>query len=333
MIKLRTELHKTELFFECLRFNISFVVKNQNTMSHSDTSTKSIYYALMANAGIAITKTIAAVITGSGAMLAESIHSFADCGNQGLLFLGLKAAKRKPDAKYPLGYGRATYFWSFVVAIILFSLGGLFSMYEGIHKLTAIEPIESPYIALGVLFFSILLEGFSLWGCLKEINKIRGNKSIAQWVRESRQSELVVVLGEDVAALLGLTFAFGAVVVTMISGNPVYDAIGSIGIGVLLLVISVIIAIKIKGLLVGQSASPEQVAAITAYLESAPEIDKVLNVITLQLGQTLMVSVKADMKEKQSVAKLIEDINCCERALKAKFPDVQWSFFEPDFLK
>ena len=121
-------------------------------MSHSETSTKSIYYALMANAGIAITKTIAAVITGSGAMLAESIHSFADCGNQGLLFLGLKAAKRKPDAKYPLGYGRATYFWSFVVAIILFSLGGLFSMYEGIHKLTAIEPIESPYIALGVLF-------------------------------------------------------------------------------------------------------------------------------------------------------------------------------------
>lgn len=302
-------------------------------MSHSETSTKSIYYALMANAGIAITKTIAAVITGSGAMLAESIHSFADCGNQGLLFLGLKAAKRKPDAKYPLGYGRATYFWSFVVAIILFSLGGLFSVYEGIHKLTAIEPIESPYIALGVLFFSILLEGFSLWGCLKEINKIRGNKSIPRWVRESRQSELVVVLGEDVAALLGLAFAFGAVIVTMLTGNPVYDAIGSIGIGVLLLIISVIIAIKIKGLLVGQSASPEQVAAITAHLESAPEINKVLNVITLQLGQTLMVSVKADMKEKQSVAKLIEDINSCERGLKSAFPDVQWSFFEPDFMK
>lgn len=302
-------------------------------MSHSDSSTKSIYYALMANGGIAITKTIAAVITGSGAMLAESIHSFADCGNQGLLFLGLRAAKRKPDSKYPLGYGRATYFWSFVVAIILFSLGGLFSMYEGIHKLTSTETIESPFIALGVLFFSILLEGFSLWGCVKEINKIRGKLSIIQWVKESRQSELVVVLGEDVAALLGLTFAFGAVVVTMITGNPVYDAIGSIGIGVLLLVISVIIAIKIKGLLVGQSASPEQVALITAFLNETPEINKVLNIITLQLGQTLMVSVKAQMRERENVAKLIDDINCCERRLKGQFPDIQWSFFEPDFEK
>lgn len=302
-------------------------------MSHSESSTKSIYYALIANAGIAITKTIAAVITGSGAMLAESIHSFADCGNQGLLFVGLKAAKRAPNEKYPLGYGRATYFWSFIVAIILFSLGGLFSVYEGIHKLTAIEPIESPYIALGVLFFSIILETFSLWGCLKEINKLRGKSSIIQWVKESRQSELVVVLGEDVAALLGLTFAFGAVVVTMITGNPVYDAIGSIGIGVLLLIISIIIAVKIKGLLVGQSASPEQVAQITDHLNKSPEIDKVLNIITLQLGSTLMVSVKAEMKEKDSVTKLIEDINCCERNLKAQFPDIQWSFFEPDLAK
>ena len=144
---------------------------------------------------------------------------------------------------------------------------------------------------------------------------------------------MITILYYSVATLLGLAFAFGAVIVTMLTGNPVYDAIGSIGIGVLLLIISVIIAIKIKGLLVGQSASPEQVAAITAHLESAPEINKVLNVITLQLGQTLMVSVKADMKEKQSVAKLIEDINSCERGLKSAFPDVQWSFFEPDFMK
>lgn len=300
-------------------------------MSHSDTSLKSIYYALAANAGIAIVKTVAAIITGSGAMLAESIHSFADCGNQGLLFLGLKAAKRKPDAKYPLGYGKATYFWSFVVAIILFSLGGLFSVYEGIHKLGSIEPLESPVLALGVLLFSIVLEGFSLWGCLTEINKSRDNKSLIQWIKESRQSELVVVLGEDIAALLGLTFAFGAVVITIITGNPIYDAIGSIGIGVLLLIISFILAIKIKGLLVGQSASPEQVEQISAYLESCTEIDKVLNIITLQLGQTLMVSVKAKMKEQNDVTTLIHDINRCEKGLKSRFPDVQWSFFEPDF--
>lgn len=299
-------------------------------MSHSDSSLKSIYYALAANAGIAIIKTAAAVITGSGSMLAESIHSFADCGNQGLLFVGLRAAKRKPTKQYPLGFGKATYFWSFVVAIILFSMGGLFSAYEGVHKLSSTEPLETPFIALGVLFFSIILEGSSLFGCIKEINKLRGNMSLTQWVKESRQSELVVVLGEDVAAILGLIFAFGAVVLTVLTKNPIYDAAGSIGIGVLLLFISILLAIKIKGLLIGQSASPKQVEDITNYLESCPEIEKVLNMITLQLGKTVMVSVKARMNETSSVKQLINDINRCERGMKAQFPDVEWSFFEPD---
>lgn len=207
-------------------------------MSHQDASVKSILFALLANFGIAVTKTFAAIITGSGAMLAESIHSFADCGNQGLLFLGLKTSKRKPDSEHPLGYGKEIYFWSFIVALILFSMGGLFSVYEGIHKLSSHEGLRSPLIAIVVLSVSIILEAASLYGCITQINKLRKGVNLWNWVKNSRQSELVVVLGEDIAALLGLVFALIAVVFSMITGNPVYDAIGSIGIGVLLIIIS-----------------------------------------------------------------------------------------------
>jgi len=182
-------------------------------MSNQNASVKSIIFALSANLGIAITKTIAAVMTGSGAMLAESIHSYADCGNQGLLFLGLKAAKKKPDPEHPLGYGKSTYFWSFIVALMLFSMGGLFSIYEGIHKLHSTEEISNPLIAIVVLSVSLLLEGASLWGCITQINKVRRpGEGLWKWLKNSRQSELVVVFGEDVAALLGLAFALVAVI-------------------------------------------------------------------------------------------------------------------------
>ncbi|HPB26298.1 MAG TPA: cation diffusion facilitator family transporter, partial [Bacteroidales bacterium] len=207
-------------------------------MSHQNASVKSILFALLANFGIAVTKTIAAIITGSGAMLAESIHSFADCGNQGLLFLGLRSSKKKPDSEHPLGYGKEIYFWSFIVALILFSMGGLFSIYEGVHKITAHQGLRSPVIALIVLTVSMALEAASLLGCLKQIKKIRKEKKLWQWVRGSRKSELIVVLGEDIAALLGLFFAMLAVILSMITGNPVYDAMGSISIGVLLVIIS-----------------------------------------------------------------------------------------------
>ena len=186
-------------------------------MSHQSSSVKSIIFALLANLGIAITKTVAAIITGSGAMLAESIHSFADCGNQGLLFVGLKNAKKAPTIDHPLGHGKAIYFWSFIVALILFSMGGLFSIYEGVHKLNSSEEISNPYIAIAVLSVSMLLEGASLWGCITQINKIRHNESLWKWFRNSRQSELVVVMGEDVAALLGLAFALLSVVLSMIT--------------------------------------------------------------------------------------------------------------------
>ncbi len=298
-------------------------------MSHQDASVKSILFALLANLGIAITKTVAAVITGSGAMLAESIHSFADCGNQGLLFLGLKAAKKAPDAKHPLGHGKEIYFWSFMVAIILFSMGGLFSIYEGIHKMSSHEGLKSPFIAIAVLSVSIILEGASLIGCLKQINKIRHEK-LWSWIKNSRKSELIVVLGEDTAALLGLTFALLSVVLSIITNNPVYDSLGSIFIGVLLILVSVFIAYKVKSLLIGQSTDNETDVKIRSLLINRPEIDEIFSLITLQLGADIMVSVKAGMAKTETTDQLIENINNCESLLKKEIPEIKWIFFEPD---
>jgi cation diffusion facilitator family transporter len=299
-------------------------------MSHQNASIKSILFALLANLGIAVTKTVAAVITGSGAMMAESIHSFADCGNQGLLFAGLRASKKRPNPNHPLGYGKEIFFWSFIVALILFSMGGLFSIYEGIHKVSLHEGLKNPIVAIVVLFISMILEASSLYGCLTQINKVRHNESLWTWYKNSRQSELIVVLGEDVAALLGLSFALISVVLAVLTGNPVFDAIGSIGIGVLLIIVSFLLGVKVKSLLIGQSTDDETHRAIKMLLEARPEIDKVLNLITLQLGSQIMVAVKAKMTEVDSADRLIDNINACEAALKKENSDIQWVFFEPD---
>jgi cation diffusion facilitator family transporter len=299
-------------------------------MSHQNESIKSILFALLANLGIAITKTVAAVITGSGAMLAESIHSFADCGNQGLLFLGLNASKKKPDLEHPLGHGKEVYFWSFIVALILFSMGGCFSIYEGIHKISLHEGLNRPVIAIVVLSVSMFLEGASLYGCVTQINKLRNNETLWAWLKNSRRSELIVVFGEDVAALFGLSFALISVILAMATGNPVFDAIGSIGIGVLLIIVSFFLGVKIKSLLIGQSTDDQTRKEIMRFLEARPEIEKIFNLITLQLGAQIMVAVKAKMTEIDSVDRLINDINTCESELKKENPAIRWVFFEPD---
>jgi len=299
-------------------------------MSAQADSLKSVLYALAANFGIALAKTVAAVITKSGSMLAEAIHSYADCGNQALLLWGMKSAKREPDEDHPLGYGKAIYFWSFVVAVLLFSVGGLFSIYEGWHKLHSTEPLNQPWIALGVLLFSIVLEGFSMAGCMREVNKVRGDRSWFRWFRESRQAELVVIFGEDLAALCGLTVAFFAVLATMVTGNPLYDALGSIAIGVLLVVVAFFVSVEVKAMLVGQSAEAPVREAIQAYIGMALTVEEVLNVITLHFGDDLMVAVKARFKESGSVGALAAEINALEEALKQEFPQVKWVFFEPD---
>lgn len=302
-------------------------------MSHQDASVKSILFALTANLGIAVTKTIAAAITGSGAMLAEAIHSIADCGNQGLLFLGLKATKKKPDLEHPLGHGKEIYFWSFIVALILFSMGGMFSIYEGIHKIRSHEGLKNPIIALVVLSVSMILEASSLYGCLTQINRLRRNGTLWTWAKNSRQSELVVVLGEDIAALLGLSFALIAVALSIATGNPIFDAFGSIGIGVLLVIISFFLAVKVKSLLIGQSVDDETRTQIRKRLEARPEIDRILNLITLQLGPRIMVAVKAKMANLDSMDQLVNAINTCELELKKEIPAIQWVFFEPDIEK
>ena len=299
-------------------------------MSAQANSFKSIIYALSANFAIAVAKLVAAIITGSGSMMAEAIHSLADCGNQGLLLFGLKSASKPPSTDHPLGYGKSIYFWSFVVALMLFSMGGLFSIYEGVHKLSETAPLNSPMIAIGVLVFAVVAEGLSLAGCIREINKVRGDRSFWQWFVETRQSELLVIFGEDVAALLGLIFALGAISLTMVTGNPVYDAIGSIGIGVLLIAIAILIGIEIKALIIGQGVETRRLEEMRQHLASEAAIAEVYNLLTLQMGKDVMVAVKARLHPQGSETKLIEAINRCEANFKEKFPEVLWMFFEPD---
>lgn len=301
-------------------------------MAGQGNSIRAIFFALGANFAIFVAKAVAAVLTGSGAMLAEAVHSLADCGNQGLLLLGIRQAKRPPSPEYPLGYGKAIYFWSFLVALMLFSVGGMFSLYEGIHKLSSSEPLTFPWIAIGVLAFGIIVEAISMRACLHEVNKARGARSLWQWFRTTRQAELVVIFGEDLAALLGLVFALFAVVLTMLTGNPLWDAIGTLMIGVLLIVVAVFISVEVKAMLIGQSVDPSVQQDIRTFLEQRTEIDMVYNLVTLQLGNDVMVSVKAKMKGESSAAGMIAQINAVERELKRNFPQVRFSFFEPDVV-
>ena len=299
-------------------------------MSGQANSLRAILLALGANFAIFISKLVAAFITGSGAMLAEAVHSLADCGNQGLLLLGMRQADRPPSDEYPLGWGRALYFWSFLVAILLFSVGGMFSIYEGIHKLNHPEPLKWAWLAIGVLTFGVVAESFSMHGCLVEVNKAREGRSLWRWFRETRSSELLVIFGEDLAALLGLTIALLAVLATMITGDLLYDAAGTIAIGVLLMLVAVVVANKVKDLLIGQGVEPRRREELVAFINARPEVDVVLNLLTLQMGPDVMVAVKARMSPAPDQSALIEAINTVERAMKVRFPDIRWSFFEPD---
>ena len=299
-------------------------------MSAKADSRKSILYALIANFAIAIAKTSGAIYTGSTSMLAEAIHSFADCGNQALLFWGLKEANRAPTTDHPLGYGKAIYFWSFIVALMLFSMGGLFSIYEGMHKLGSTEPLRNAWVAVAILSFGIVAESVSLWGALREINKVRGTRSLWSWFKNSRQSELVVILGEDLAALGGLAIALGFIGLTVLTGNPVWDALGSIAIGALLLIVAALIGVQVKGLLIGQSADPEVLVQMKKHLTEAPEVIELYNLLTQQFGSEIMVAIKARMQPQGSEVALIEAINRLEAGFRVAFPEVAWLFFEPD---
>ena len=299
-------------------------------MSAKPDSIKSILYAFFANLSIAIAKGFAAFWTGSGAMLAEAIHSLADTCNQVLLLFGMKQSTRPPDSNYPLGYGKSIYFWSFLVAVILFSLGGMFSIYEGVHKFTNPEPLKQPMIAVSVLIFAIIAESVSLWGCMQAVNKERRHRTLPHWFRESRSSELLVVFGEDVAALLGLALALVAVLAAAITGDPIYDAIGTMMIGVLLVVIAFMLAVEVKALLIGQGVEPHLCEQMRGFLRERPEVDHLYNLLTLQMGPDVMVAIKAKMRPTGSEEELINAINRVEREFHVAFPMATWLFFEPD---
>ncbi|MBU1189715.1 MAG: cation diffusion facilitator family transporter [Gammaproteobacteria bacterium] len=293
-------------------------------------SLKTIFYALGANSAIAVAKLAAAAITGSAAMLAEGIHSVADAGNQLLLLLGIKQSQHPPTAKHPLGYGKNTYFWSFVVAIILFSVGGMFSIYEGWHKLHEPQALSHPWVAIGVLVFAVLAETVSFRACIIEVNKIRRGRNFWRWFRDSRESELVVIFGEDLAALLGLLFALAAVVTTMLTGNPLFDALGTLMIGALLIIIAILIAAEVKQLLLGQSVEPMVLEQMQAFLRQHADVEQLYSLITLHMGKDVMVSMKLKMREFSDQQQMVTAINRLEVAFKQAFPMVVWSFVEPD---
>jgi cation diffusion facilitator family transporter len=302
-------------------------------MSHGPNgSVRAILYALGANFGIAVAKFVAAAWTGSGSMLAEAIHSTADCFNQLLLLLGMRQAKRPESEEHPLGHHRVVYFWSMIVALLLFFMGGAFSVYEGIERLLHPQPLQHAAVAMVVLGVAVVLEAFSLWGAMKIIRGQAAGKPFLRWFRETRQSELMVVAGEDIAALAGLVMAFAAVALTVLTGNVLFDALGTMGVGLILMVIAVAIMVEVKGMIVGESVAPELREEIRAFVAAQPEVEQVLNVITLAWGDKVVIAVKARMTDMERISgiEMIRNINAVEARMQAQFPAARWIFFEPD---
>jgi cation diffusion facilitator family transporter len=277
-----------------------------------------ILAAFLANLGIAVTKFVGFLITGSSSLLAESIHSVADSSNQGLLFLGGRQAARAPTELHQFGYGRVRYFWAFVVALVLFSLGGLFSAYEGYHKVADPHDIDSPGVAIGILALALVFEAFALRTAVRHATPQRGRRSWARYIRESRSPELPVLLLEDSGALLGLVFALVGVLLTLITGDPVFDGIGTLAIGVLLIGIAVVLAIEMRSLLIGESASPDLQRKIEAEFERAPGARRVIHILTQHMGpEELLVAAKVEFDPGLTTEQLVDAINACEERVRA----------------
>ncbi|MBN6052663.1 cation transporter [Nonomuraea sp. RK-328] len=293
--------------------------------------TKAIIAALAANLAIAVSKFVAAFFTGSSSMLAEGIHSVADSGNQALLLIGGKRAQRGRTREHPFGYGRERYFYAFVVAVVLFTIGAVFSLYEGIHKLSSKEGVESPVWAFAVLIFAIIAEAFSFRTAIREATPHRGQQSWFTFIRRSKSPELPVVLLEDLGALLGLVFALFGVTMAVVTGNPVWDAIGTIMIGVLLAVIAIILAIETKSLLLGEGATPEMERQICAALEAADEVERVIHMRTLHLGpEELLVAAKIAVAHNDTASEVARGIDEAERRIREAVPIARVIYLEPD---
>ncbi|MGW3787026.1 cation diffusion facilitator family transporter [Micromonospora chokoriensis] len=294
--------------------------------------TKAIVAALLANVGIAVTKFIAFLLSGSSSMLAEAVHSVADSGNQGLLLLGGKRAKRAATPEHPFGYGRERYIYAFIVSIVLFSIGGLFALYEAYHKWHDPHGIESwHWLPVVVLVVAIVLESFSFRTAIKESNHTRGNQSWVRFIRRAKAPELPVVLLEDFGALVGLVFALFGVTMTLITGNGEWDAAGTAMIGILLVVIAVVLAIETKSLLLGEGAEASELAAIERAVTDGPEVERIIHMKTLYLGpEELLVAAKIAVPEWESAHDLARGINAVEARIRAAVPIARVIYLEPD---
>jgi cation diffusion facilitator family transporter len=297
-------------------------------------SRKAIFAAFFANLGIALAKFVGFLITSSAGLLAEAVHSLADTGNQALLLLGGSRARRKATPTHPFGYGRERYFWSFIVALVLFSMGGLFALYEGIEKVRHPHEVTNLGVAIGILVFSIVLETFSLRTAVKEANHIRP-RGVSWWqfIRRSKQPELPVVLLEDTGAEIGLFFALTGVLLAHWTGNPRWDAVGSIAIGLLLVVIAITLAIEMKGLLIGEAASPETVDAITRAM-TGDGAAQLIHLRTEHLGpDELLVGAKLQFNGAQTAAEIAAAINDAETRVRQAVPIARVIYLEPDIFR
>ncbi len=294
-------------------------------------STRAILAALIANAGIAVAKFVGFLITGSSSMLAESVHSVADTSNQGLLLLGQRQSRREADPLHQFGYGRSRYFYSFVVALVLFTLGSVFALYEGYHKISHPVELTSPIVAVVILVAAIFLEGYSFRTAVKESRPLKGSGSWWRFIRNSRNPELPVVLLEDSGALVGLVFALTGVGLTMLTGDPVWDGVGTIGIGVLLGVIAVVLMVEMHSLLIGEGATREEDRAIRAALEQTDNIDRLIHLRTQYLGpEELLVGAKIALPPSTDLATVARTIDAAEAAIRAAVPAAAVIYLEPD---
>jgi len=294
-------------------------------------STRAILAALLANAGIALAKFIGFLITGSSSMLAESVHSVADTSNQGLLLLGQRQSRKEADPLHQFGYGRSRYFYSFVVAMVLFTLGSVFALYEGYHKISHPEELTSPIVAIVILVVAIALEGYSFRTAVKESRPLKGSGSWWRFIRNSRNPELPVVLLEDSGALVGLAFALTGVGLTMLTGEPVWDGVGTVAIGLLLGAIAVVLMIEMHSLLIGEGATRQEDRAIRAAIDQTDNIDRLIHLRTQYLGpEELLVGAKIALAPSTDLATVATTINAAEAAIREAVPAAQLIYLEPD---
>jgi len=294
---------------------------------------KAVIAALLANLGIAVAKLIGFAITGSAAMMAEAIHSIADSGNQGLLLLGGRRARREADEEHAFGYGRERYFWAFIVALVLFSLGGAFAIFEGIEKIRHPHELESAGVAIAILLVAVGLESYSFRTAIVESNKLRGDASWWQFIRQSKNPELPVVLLEDFGAEIGLLIALAAVSLSIITDDPLYDGIGTLLIGLLLASLAVILAIEMKSLLVGEAADPKVQATIRSRIEDDADVDRLIHLRTQHLGpDELLIGAKVSFVDGLSVAELAAAVNRVEAGVREAVPEARVMYVEPDVV-